>query len=117
MHFFFQAEDGIRDGHVTGVQTCALPIFQYFINQKEGEEKTIAEKHLQYLIDYLEYNECRRKPLLNYFGEEYHQEECGMCDNCLKYKDNEQDYTEQAQKFLSCLAGRGERIVEWNSAH
>src|SRR5690625_588210 len=25
--FFFQAEDGIRDGHVTGVQTCALPIF------------------------------------------------------------------------------------------
>src|SRR5207253_10836015 len=23
----FQAEDGIRDGHVTGVQTCALPIF------------------------------------------------------------------------------------------
>src|SRR5437660_9029772 len=26
--FFFQAEDGIRDGHVTGVQTCALPIFE-----------------------------------------------------------------------------------------
>src|SRR5690625_7784226 len=26
MIFFFQAEDGIRDGHVTGVQTCALPI-------------------------------------------------------------------------------------------
>src|SRR5207253_6981939 len=25
--FFFQAEDGIRDGHVTGVQTCALPIY------------------------------------------------------------------------------------------
>src|SRR6266508_3699013 len=28
MFFFFQAEDGIRDGHVTGVQTCALPICQ-----------------------------------------------------------------------------------------
>src|SRR5690625_6088420 len=26
--FFFQAEDGIRGGHVTGVQTCALPIFR-----------------------------------------------------------------------------------------
>src|SRR5690625_3335683 len=26
LSFFFQAEDGIRDGHVTGVQTCALPI-------------------------------------------------------------------------------------------
>src|SRR5699024_11658701 len=27
--FFFQAEDGIRDRNVTGVQTCALPILQY----------------------------------------------------------------------------------------
>src|SRR5437870_1835556 len=27
--FFFQAEDGIRDGHVTGVQTCALPIYYH----------------------------------------------------------------------------------------
>src|SRR5439155_16177450 len=30
LYFFFQAEDGIRDGHVTGVQTCALPIFTSF---------------------------------------------------------------------------------------
>src|SRR5437764_4477720 len=28
--FFFQAEDGIRDTSVTGVQTCALPIFAYY---------------------------------------------------------------------------------------
>src|SRR5690348_18435923 len=28
MLFFFQAEDGIRDGRVTGVQTCALPIYR-----------------------------------------------------------------------------------------
>src|SRR6267143_4405346 len=28
--FFFQAEDGIRDGTVTGVQTCALPIYRRF---------------------------------------------------------------------------------------
>src|SRR5699024_11944912 len=27
--FFFQAEDGIRDRNVTGVQTCALPIFRH----------------------------------------------------------------------------------------
>src|SRR5205807_4401890 len=29
--FFFQAEDGIRDYKVTGVQTCALPIFDYWV--------------------------------------------------------------------------------------
>src|SRR5690606_40481352 len=29
--FFFQAEDGIRDFHVTGVQTCALPISRHHV--------------------------------------------------------------------------------------
>src|SRR5207249_8500362 len=29
--FFFQAEDGIRDRNVTGVQTCALPIYQFLL--------------------------------------------------------------------------------------
>src|SRR5690606_39878450 len=29
--FFFQAEDGIRDFHVTGVQTCALPIYPRYL--------------------------------------------------------------------------------------
>src|SRR5690348_17966377 len=33
--FFFQAEDGIRDGRVTGVQTCALPILTLLDNSTE----------------------------------------------------------------------------------
>src|SRR5438046_10150805 len=32
--FFFQAEDGIRDWSVTGVQTCALPIFGRYVDGK-----------------------------------------------------------------------------------
>src|SRR5438309_10852054 len=34
--FFFQAEDGIRDGTVTGVQTCALPISPYLSREHLG---------------------------------------------------------------------------------
>src|SRR5690348_17613367 len=42
--FFFQAEDGIRDGRVTGVQTCALPIlraavgalFTHILREQDG---------------------------------------------------------------------------------
>src|SRR5256885_9695952 len=34
--FFFQAEDGIRDYKVTGVQTCALPIFAAFLACLDG---------------------------------------------------------------------------------
>src|SRR5690625_1092155 len=43
--FFFQAEDGIRDGHVTGVQTCALPILRRtstLISQKLEVEQEIS---------------------------------------------------------------------------
>jgi ATP-dependent DNA helicase RecQ len=43
---------------------------QYFINQKEGTEKEVAEKHLTSLINFMEYDGCRRKPLMEYFGEE-----------------------------------------------
>src|SRR5690606_862723 len=39
--FFFQAEDGIRDFHVTGVQTCALPIFEAVTGQ--GARAVIEE--------------------------------------------------------------------------
>src|SRR5258708_21766461 len=48
--FFFQAEDGIRDDLVTGVQTCALPIFptqsslrQYSLNFLEANTMPIHE--------------------------------------------------------------------------
>src|SRR5690606_40107420 len=34
--FFFQAEDGIRDFHVTGVQTCALPISKRHLTELEA---------------------------------------------------------------------------------
>src|SRR5256886_8128482 len=42
--FFFQAEDGIRDLTVTGVQTCALPIFSIF-HVISGEEQDIPILH------------------------------------------------------------------------
>ncbi len=77
---------------------------QYFINQKEGTEKEVAEKHLDALLNYLDYGKCRRKPLINYFGEEYDKKDCGMCDNCLRQKDDLQDFTVQAQKYMSCIA-------------
>src|SRR5690606_974868 len=45
--FFFQAEDGIRDFHVTGVQTCALPIYRSMANMRKVAPKMqeIKEKY------------------------------------------------------------------------
>src|SRR5699024_11321441 len=44
--FFFQAEDGIRDRNVTGVQTCALPISAKFKKQTLEKEIDFLEKNL-----------------------------------------------------------------------
>src|SRR5690349_23283946 len=45
--FFFQAEDGIRDLYVTGVQTCALPIFRDWLEKTERAHaiRSIAVLH------------------------------------------------------------------------
>src|SRR5437762_12869303 len=40
--FFFQAEDGIRDTSVTGVQTCALPISQFHGGRREFRARALA---------------------------------------------------------------------------
>src|SRR5690625_7455825 len=42
--FFFHAEDGIRDGHVTGVQTCALPIWRSLEMPKKNDRDTTVTK-------------------------------------------------------------------------
>src|SRR5438093_802662 len=51
--FFFQAEDGIRDWSVTGVQTCALPILQRFRDLKSYSVKSGKICHLPFAICYL----------------------------------------------------------------
>ncbi len=79
-------------------------IIRYFISQKENErERRNAMNHLQALIGYAEAYTCRRKPLLNYLGEEYNAPNCGMCDNCLAEEQEKIDITEAAQKFMSCM--------------
>src|SRR2546422_5754462 len=42
--FFFQAEDGIRDVAVTGVQTCALPIFDFDVSLASEHELATARR-------------------------------------------------------------------------
>src|SRR5256884_5228749 len=41
LFFFFQAEDGIRDVAVTGVQTCALPILPWWTGSRLFQEVTV----------------------------------------------------------------------------
>lgn len=58
-----------------------------FNKNKPVAEQEIARQLLQETISYAESSVCRHRQLLHYFGEEYTQENCGACDNCLNPKE------------------------------
>lgn len=62
----------------------------------------LAIRKLQDMIEYCESLSCRRKFLLNYFGEEYSRENCGSCDNCDQPKEMI-DGTVVAKKIVACV--------------
>lgn len=102
--------DGLRSDCLLLYGSSDTQKIRYFINKKQGQEKEVAEKHLKDLVKYLETTDCRRKPLMSYFGENYPKEECGMCDNCLSVDDEVEDLTIQAQQFLSTIIRSGEKF-------
>ena len=57
-----------------------------FMQGKPISEQEIGKHLLMETVAYAESNRCRRKILLNYFGEDYPEENCGACDNCLSPK-------------------------------
>ncbi len=84
---------------------------RYFIDQKEGEERRVALQHLDAIVRFAEdESNCRRKPLLTYFGENYTVSNCKNCDNCTAAPPVLADITIPAQKFLSCVKRTGERF-------
>jgi ATP-dependent DNA helicase RecQ len=58
-----------------------------FMHGKPIAEQEIGKQLLQDTVSYAESSVCRRKMLLLYFGEDYTQENCGCCDNCLNPKE------------------------------
>ncbi|MBO4595435.1 MAG: DNA helicase RecQ [Bacteroidales bacterium] len=54
-----------------------------FMQGKPVSEQEITRQLLSEVVAYAESGQCRRKLLLNYFGEDYPQDNCGACDNCV----------------------------------
>ena len=74
-----------------------------FIDElSDPEQRKIARGQLQTMVSYAESGGCRRRELLNYFGERFPAPNCGGCDNCLEPRET-WDGTLAAQKFLSCV--------------
>ncbi len=84
-----------------------LATLRYFIDQIEDpQQQRIEQYKLNAMLQFAEATICRRKVLLNYFGERY-DKQCGNCDVCLNPPEL-YDATEDARKALSCVYRLGE---------
>ena len=83
---------------------------EYFIRQIEDpEERERARQRLEQVISLCNMSACRRRFVLEYLGEEWPDDDCGGCDNCVQPHE-QYDATEIAQKILSAVRRTGERF-------
>ncbi len=78
--------DGGEGACLTFYSAKDLKKLEKFMQGKPVAEQEIGRHLLQETASYAESSVCRRKTLLHYFGEEYGEDNCGNCDNCLNPK-------------------------------
>ena len=78
--------DGQEGKCITFYSYKDIQKLEKFMQGKPVAEQEIGKQLLVETVAYAESNSCRRKLLLNYFGEEYTVDNCGACDNCLHPK-------------------------------
>ncbi len=78
--------DGGEGQCITFYTNKDLQKLEKFMQGKPIAEQEIGKQLLLETASYAESSVCRRKSLLHYFGEEYLEDNCGNCDNCLNPK-------------------------------
>jgi ATP-dependent DNA helicase RecQ len=102
--------DGLRSDCVLFYSYGDRQKIEYFINQMTNEkERLIAHNKLMEIINFCETTVCRRKLLLGYFGEDYKENKCSGCDNCLTPKE-EIEATGEILTILSCVRELDEKF-------
>lgn len=79
--------DGGEGKCVTFYRYKDIQKLEKFMQNKHIAEQEIGKQLLLETVSYAETSICRRKHLLHYFGEEYHDENCENCDNCMNPKE------------------------------
>lgn len=78
--------DGGEGRCITFFSKKDMQKLEKLMHNKTAAEEEIGMQLLEETANYAESSVCRRKILLHYFGEEYTQENCGSCDNCMHPK-------------------------------
>ena len=76
-------QEGICIAYYSNKDICKL---EKFMQGKPISEQEISRQLLSEVVTYAESSQCRRRLLLNYFGEDFREDNCHCCDNCLHPK-------------------------------
>ncbi len=119
--------DGREGRCVTFYSFKDIEKLEKFMKGKPVAEQEIGKQLLLETVGYAETSICRRRVLLNYFGEKYDQDNCNSCDNCLHPKPliEAQDELEmlldailavkekhQAEHLVNVLMGKADQQVK-----
>lgn len=119
--------DGREGKCVTFYSFKDIEKLEKFMKGKPVAEQEIGKQLLLETVGYAETSVCRRRVLLNYFGERYDQDNCGSCDNCLHPKpliEVQDELTllletvcavkekHQSEHVVNILIGNGDQMVK-----
>jgi len=83
---------------------------EHLMRDKPLTEREVGAQLINETVAYAESGVCRRKTLMNYFGETYSDENCGSCDNCLHPKERV-EAKDDAVKVLKVIKALDERFA------
>ena len=124
--------DGAGGHCITFYSYKDIQKLEKFMQGKPLAEQEIGRLLLQETVSYAESSVCRRKTLLHYFGEEFAEENCGCCDNCLHPKPRFEGMEPmklmlqvlqsigdkfKADYLINMLVGRNNALIKSNNHH
>ncbi|MDR0792587.1 MAG: DNA helicase RecQ [Chitinophagaceae bacterium] len=101
--------DGLEGNCILYYSHKDVSKLEHLMRDKPLSEREVGAQLINETVAFVETSVCRRKVLMHYFGEEWEQENCGNCDNCLHPKEKIEAKNE-AVKVLKVVRALDERF-------
>ncbi|MEN9382256.1 MAG: hypothetical protein RI940_1139 [Bacteroidota bacterium] len=102
--------DGLEGNCILYYSHADVSKLEHFLRDKPLSEREVGAQLIDETVSFAESGVCRRRSLLHYFGENWPDENCGNCDNCLQPKEKI-EAKEQLVKLLQVIEALDERFA------
>lgn len=102
--------DGLEGNCILYYSHADVSKLEHFLRDKPLSEREVGAQLIDETVSFAESGVCRRRSLLHYFGENWPDENCGNCDNCLQPKEKI-EAKEQLVKLLQVIESLDERFA------